>query len=216
MFYTDHEKRGIKPVMKLVILIAAILFSHTSSLHAANTKAKKLVVLGDSVTEGYGVSREKAYPAILQEKIGRKKWMVINSGISGSTSASAEGRVKWILKEKPDLLILALGANDGLRGLDPKSMEKNLESAIAACEKAGVKVILAGMRMPPNYGEKYTSDFSQVFGRLARKHELTFIPFLLAGVAGDPKLNLTDGIHPNEEGHKIVAETVYRAIKGFL
>lgn len=175
---------------------------------------KKIVIIGDSITEGYGVSHEQAYPALVQKKIeaSGKPWVVVNSGISGSTSASAPGRVTWHLKQKPDLIVLALGANDGLRGLPTKSMEDNLGKAIAACKKAGVKVLVAGMLMPPNYGVEYSRQFAAVFPHLAKKYEVGLIPFLLDKVGGNQSLNQTDGIHPNEKGHQIVAETVYQAI----
>ncbi len=179
---------------------------------------KHLIIIGDSITEGFGVSQSQAFPALLQKKIDKlnKNWMVVSSGISGSTTASAPSRVQWHTKQKPELIILALGANDGLRGTKVKVIEDNLTKALDLCRKAGVKVVLAGMRMPPNYGDDYTKEFEAVFLRVASKTGVPFIPFLLDKVAGDPKLNLEDGIHPNEKGHAIVAETVFKAIHRLL
>lgn len=185
---------------------------------AADAAAKKLVIIGDSVTEGYGVRREFAYPNLLQQKIdkAKKNWRVINSGISGSTSASASSRVTWHLKQKPDLMILALGANDGLRGTDVKAMETNLNAGLEIAKKAGVKIVLAGIRVPPNYGAAYSTAFDGVFKKVADKNGVLLIPFLLDKVGGDKSLNLEDGIHPNEKGHAIIAETVFKSIEKLL
>ncbi|MBX2995187.1 MAG: arylesterase [Bdellovibrionaceae bacterium] len=179
---------------------------------------KKLVILGDSLSEGYGVSREAAFPALLEKKIKAdgKDWTVINAGISGSTSASAVSRLKWQLKAKPDLIVVALGANDGLRGLKTEELEKNLSAAIEAIQKEKIPVILAGMMMPPNYTKDYADKFAAVYPRVAKKYKIKLIPFLLDKVAGETALNQADGIHPNEKGHVIVADTVYANIKGQL
>jgi acyl-CoA thioesterase-1 len=180
--------------------------------------SKRLLILGDSLTDGYGVAKASAYPALLEKKIqaSGKKWTVINAGISGSTSASAPSRLKWQLKNKPDLMILALGANDGLRGFDPKATEKNLAETIEMALKEKVTIILAGMLMPQNYGTAYQKQFEQIYINLANRYKLRRIPFLLEGVALDPKLNLPDGIHPNEKGHEVVANTVFNNIKDLL
>ncbi len=184
----------------------------------ALAEPKRLVILGDSLTEGYGVSKDKAYPHLLQAKIKKlgKNYMVINAGISGSTSASAGSRMTWQLKNKPNLIVLALGANDGLRGLPIAAMEGNLTKAIDLAKKAGVKIVLAGMQLPPNYGEVYVQDFAAAFGRVAEKTGVPLIPFILVGVGGITELNLTDGIHPNEKGHVIVADTVFNFIQKYL
>lgn len=198
-----------------LFLFLPLLF--LSSLALA--QPKKLVVLGDSLTEGYGVAKEQAFPAILEKKIhdgGKTEWTVVNAGVSGSTTASAIGRMKWIFKAKPDLLIIALGANDGLRGLKVEDSEKNLAKAIEYAQEQKVPVILGGLYMPPNYGKDYTEKFKKMYSTLAKKYKIPLIPFVLDKVAGDPKYNLADGIHPNEAGHKVVAETVYQEIKGQL
>lgn len=177
--------------------------------------SKKLVVIGDSLTEGYGVAKEKAWPALLEKKLieAKKNYQVVNSGVSGSTSASGPSRMSWQLKSKPDVIVLALGANDGLRGTSVKNLEDNLNKSIDLAKKAKVKVILAGMMMPPNYGESYAKDFAGAFKRVAKKHKVPLIPFLLEKVGGVAELNLTDGIHPNEKGHAVIAETVFKAIE---
>ena len=186
---------------------------------AAGPPAEKtLVVLGDSLTEGYGVSKESAYPALLEKKIksSAHTWKVVNSGVSGSTTASALSRVKWVLKSKPDLLIIGLGANDALRGLKVSESQKNLAIAIEYVQSQKVRVVLAGLYSPPNYGEKYAKEFRTMYQDLAQKYKLTLIPFLLEGVGGQSGLNLADGIHPNEKGHEVIADHVYKAIKDLL
>lgn len=197
--------------------ILSSIFS-ISLLGWATTPQNKLVILGDSLTEGLGVARSAAFPGHLEKKLqaAGKNWVVINAGISGATSASAPSRMRWQMKSKPHVVILALGANDGLRGLDLSSTEKNLGDAIAIAQKENVRVILAGMMLPPNYGAQYAKKFKEMYVHLGQKYKLVKIPFLLEGVAGDPKLNLPDGIHPNEKGHEIIAEHVYSAIKDLL
>ena len=180
---------------------------------------KTLVFLGDSLSEGYGVAKEAAYPAVLEKKLhdaGKKEWTVINAGVSGSTTASGISRMKWIFKSKPDVVLLALGANDGLRGLKVEESEKNLGEAIEYAQSQKVRVILGGLYMPPNYGKEYDDKFKKMYESLAKKYKLTFIPFILDKVAGNPKYNLADGIHPNEEGHKIIADNVFAVLKGAL
>jgi acyl-CoA thioesterase-1 len=199
--------------MRTLIITFLLLFSSLSFAQ------KKLIVLGDSITEGYGVSKEAAYPALLEKKLheaGKKEWSIINAGVSGSTTASGISRMKWLFKSKPDIVFLALGANDGLRGLKVEESQKNLATAIEYAQKEKVEVILGGLYMPPNYGADYTSKFKKMYEDLAKKYKLTFIPFILDKVAGNPKYNLADGIHPNEEGHKIIADTIFNALKGKL
>lgn len=176
-------------------------------------------MLGDSLTEGYGVKKENAYPALVEKKLhadGKTEWKVVNAGISGSTSASALSRVKWVSKSQPKILFLALGANDGLRGLPNSSTKKNLQAAIHYAKEQGIKVFLAGMMMPPNYGKEYTKSFEKIFPELAKAENIPLLPFLLQDVGGISKLNQTDGIHPNEAGHKIIATHVYDFLKDKL
>jgi len=179
------------------------------SLPAA-TPPRTVLALGDSLTEGYGVTKEQAYPALLETALTKKNLnvKVINAGISGSTSASGESRLKWQLKNKPDVMILALGANDGLRGLPVKAMQENLEKVISLAQQNHITVVLAGMKIPMNYGEDYRRSYEKVFSDLGKKPGVIFVPFLLEGVGGHPDLNISDGIHPNPKGHQIVAATL--------
>lgn len=187
-----------------------------SSFSFAN---KKLIILGDSLTEGFGVAKEAAYPAILEKKLhesGKKEWTVVNAGVSGSTTASAVTRMKWLFKSKPDAVLIVLGANDGLRGFKIEDTTKNLSDSIEYAKQQQVRVILGGIYLPPNYGKAYTEKFKNMFEVLAKKYNVPFIPFVLEKVAGNPKYNLSDGIHPNEEGHKIIAENIFQVLKGAL
>jgi acyl-CoA thioesterase-1 len=179
---------------------------------------KKLVFIGDSLTEGYGVDKDAAFPALIEAQLKSEKrdWSVVNAGISGSTSASAPARMKWVLKSHPDLIVLALGANDALRGLKVQETQKNLAQALELAKLEKVKVVVAGMLAPPNYGKQYTKEFAEIYPYLALQSGAKLLPFLLEGVAGHPDLNQTDGIHPNEKGHRIVATLVYNSIKEFL
>lgn len=182
----------------------------------------KWVMLGDSLTEGLGVSRDEAYPALLQRKLKEARdpklaaIEIVNAGLSGSTSASAPSRVKWILKGKPSGIVLALGANDGLRGLKPSETFKNLEDAIDLAQAAKVSVILLSMKMPTNYGKEYRAEFEAVFAKLAKKKKLPAPVFILEGVATKPELNQADGIHPNAQGHAVMAETVYQVLSSWI
>ena len=178
-------------------VILFILFSLTS------VYGKTIVFLGDSLTEGYQLAKEEAYPSLIENDLKLKKMdvKVINAGESGATSASGPKKIKWYLKSRPDVLVLALGANDGLRGLRLSETEKNLSLVIDMALEARVKVLLVGMKMPINYGEPYRTQFQDLFKKLAGKFKLELVPFLLEGVGGRPEMNLTDGIHPNPAGH---------------
>ncbi len=199
-----------------LLIFSTLIFSNS---FAQNSAQKKLIVLGDSISEGYGVAKEASYPVLLEKKLhdaGKKDWSIVNASVSGSTTASAISRMKWIFKSKPNSVFLALGANDGLRGLKVEESEKNLAAAIEYAQAEKVRVILGGLYMPPNYGKEYTDKFKKMYETLAKKYKLIFVPFILDKVAGNPKYNQADGIHPNEEGHKIIAETLFTALKGAL
>jgi len=170
--------------------------------------------LGDSLTEGYGVDPAAAFPAVLEKNLNSKGFAVsiANGGLSGSTSAGAVSRLKWHLRNKPKILILALGANDGLRGIQSAATEKNLAEVIAFAQGEHIQVLLAGMRLPPNYGDKYPDDFQKMYQTLARKYHLPLMGFLLEDVAARPELNQPDGIHPNEKGHRIIAKNIERYV----
>lgn len=192
-----------------------VIFLFFSSITFAQ---KKMIVLGDSLTEGYGVAQDAAYPLVLQKKLqgAGKSWTVVNAGVSGSTTASAISRLKWLIKNKPDLVLIVLGANDGLRGINPEASEKNLAAAIEFLQKEKIKVVLGGLYMPPNYGKDYTEKFKKIYSNLAKKYQIKLIPFILDKVAGDPKMNLADGIHPNEQGHKMIADHIFNSMKDEL
>jgi len=192
-----------------------------STVCPAQTALAQRVVLflGDSLTAGLGVEPEEAYPRLLGEMLaadGIIDVRIVNGGLSGSTSASALARLQWYDRIKPAVLFLALGANDGLRGLTLVEMEKNLTEVIAAARERGMSVILAGMELPPNYGDDYTGRFRQVYRDLAARYGLTLIPFLLEGVGGVAALNQADSIHPNAEGHRRIAGHVYPVLKHHL
>ncbi len=193
-----------------VFVVWFAIFGVTSHLFAGQG-TQKILFVGDSITAGMGVTPEQAYPALIQEMLkgkGRMDVTVINASISGSTTAGAWSRLNWYLKAEPSVLVLALGANDGLRGLSTREMAKNLARAIVLARENQVQVILAGMEIPPNYGADYASDFRRVFPDLAARYGIVLIPFLLKGVAGRSGLNQADGIHPNARGQRIIAETV--------
>lgn len=195
--------------MKRFFLIS-FLFLVFTPLFSAEAPVR-ILFLGDSLTAGLGVEPREAYPSLIQNMLEEKQMhhiIVTNGSISGSTTAGAVSRLKWFLRAKPDILVLALGANDGLRGLSLDEMDKNLDSTIVLAKENQIRVILAGMEIPPNYGPDYTKAFREVFPSLARRHQIEFIPFLLENVAGDPSLNQADGIHPNAQGHRIIAAHV--------
>jgi acyl-CoA thioesterase-1 len=179
-----------------------------------------LLVLGDSLTAGYGLDPSQAYPAQLQKKIDAAGLdvEVVNAGLSGETSAGGARRVNWLLRRRVDVLLLELGANDGLRGIPLDSTRKNLQHIID--ETRGryphAQVVIAGMLVPPNLGPDYSQRFRDLFRDLAEKNQATLIPFLLEGVAGKPELNQADGIHPTPDGHKLVAENVWKVIRPLL
>jgi acyl-CoA thioesterase-1 len=169
-----------------------------------------IVCMGDSLTEGLGVQESSAYPARLEGLLRQAgfRWRVVNAGISGETSSGALSRTDWVMTLDPDIVILETGANDGLRGIDPGLMEKNIDAIVGKFRGRGVTVVLAGMKMLLNLGPEYTREFEAVYTRVAGRHGLVFIPFFLEGVAADPALNQEDGIHPNADGYRVVAETV--------
>ncbi|MDA0203957.1 MAG: arylesterase [Acidobacteria bacterium] len=177
-----------------------------------------IVAFGDSLTAGLGLAPEDNYPSLLQNSLLEQgfPYRVINEGVSGDTSASALARVDTAASEHAELALIAIGANDGLRGLPIDEMEKNLREIVKRFAAAGSQVALAGMRIPPNMGPEYVQDFEAVFPRVAQDMEIPLLPFLLEGVAADPNLNQDDGIHPNEEGARMVAKLVADFVKPLL
>ncbi|MBI1845958.1 MAG: arylesterase [Candidatus Rokubacteria bacterium] len=199
-------------------LLAALVTPAAGPSAAAAVDARVIVALGDSLTAGLGVAPDDAWPALLQARLDREgyAWRVVNAGVSGDTSAGGVRRVDWVLRAHPSIVIVALGANDGLRGASVPALEANLTAIVERLKAAGVRVLLAGMRMPANYGDEYTRRFAAVFPAVARKTGVPLIPFLLEGVAAVPALNQPDGIHPNPAGQRRLAEHVWRYLRPLL
>ena len=201
-----------------------IATAKTTRLEAASAEqtnaSRNILFFGTSLTAGYGLDPSEAYPSIIQHKIDSLDlpYKVINGGLSGETSAAGKNRIDWLLKQPIHIFVLELGANDGLRGLSVTETSANLQAVIDKVKSRypDVKMVMAGMQMPPNMGAKYTSDFKAVFSSLAEKNKMTFVPFLLEGVGGVARLNQEDGIHPTAEGQKILAENVWNKLKGEL
>jgi len=184
------------------------------------TEQKNILFFGTSLTAGYGLDPTEAYPALIQNRIDslQMPYKVINGGLSGETSAGGKGRIDWLLKQRVDIFVLELGANDGLRGLPVSQTVKNLQAIIdrVKAKYPDAKMVLAGMQVPPNMGAKYAADFKNMFPDLAKKNQMALIPFLLDKVGGVPTLNQADGIHPTAEGDKILAENVWVVLKDLL
>jgi acyl-CoA thioesterase-1 len=191
-----------------------------SQNNASSTASKTILFFGNSLTAGYGLEPSQAFPALIQQKIDSAGWKynVINSGLSGETTAGGKNRIGWVLRQKVDVFVLELGGNDGLRGVELESTRQNLQAIIdtVRAKNPQVQIILAGMQIPPNMGPDYTSKFRTIFLELAQKNNLPIIPFLLEGVGGIARLNLPDGIHPTAEGHQIVAENVWKVLGPIL
>lgn len=179
-----------------------------------------ILFFGDSLTAGYGLDQGEAFPEIIQEKIDslNLNYKVVNAGLSGETTSGGKNRIDWVLKQNVDIFVLELGANDGLRGIPLQETRNNLQEIIDFVreENPEIKIILAGMQIPPNMGQDYTSGFRNIFPELAEKNEVELIPFLLEDVAGNPELNQTDGIHPTAEGQEILADNVWIVLKDML
>ena len=187
---------------------------------AGNEGEQVILFFGDSLTAGYGIELEEAFPALIQQRLDSLNlaYTVINSGLSGETTSGGVNRINWVINQKVDVFVLELGANDGLRGIPLDQTRSNLQAIIDYVKKKDpeTKIVLAGMQIPPNMGPEYTSEFRSIFPELAQKNQIPLIPFLLDGVAGIPELNLEDGIHPTPEGHKLVRENVWAVMKDVL
>ncbi len=183
-------------------------------------KAKTIVFYGNSLTAGYGVDPSESFPSLVQEKIDSLQlpYKVINAGVSGETTAGGKSRIDWILRQPVNIFVLELGGNDGLRGIPIAETSKNLQAIIDRVHEKypEARIILAGMQVPPNMGRNYASQFRAVFEQLAAKNNVVLIPFLLENVGGIASLNQGDGIHPNPQGHRIVAENVWKVLRGML
>lgn len=222
-------KKGSTIIAGIIILFSACTNNkkpaaseqtNTAKEPATVTEKKTIVFYGNSLTAGYGVSPSEAFPAIIQKKIDSLglPYNVVNAGVSGETSSGGKTRIDWILREPVDIFVLELGANDGLRGTPLSETKKNLQDIIDKVKEKypGSKLVFAGMEIPPNMGQAYTTEFRNIYIDLAAKNKMTLIPFLLEGVGGEPKLNQADGIHPTAEGHLIVAENVWKQLQKLL
>lgn len=201
-------------------ICSALVICSWLVLCAGAPVTKTVVILGDSITAGKGVDPSEAYPAIIQKKIDAKSWRfkVINAGQSGDTSAGGLTRLGWLLKNRIDVLVLELGANDGLRGLPVENTRKNLQAIIDRTRERypQAKIIIAGMKLPPNWGGDYGRHFEAMFSELAKKNKSALIPFVLEGVGGVRDLNLADAIHPTAEGHKLIAANVWKVLEPLM
>jgi acyl-CoA thioesterase-1 len=214
--FSGRLERQLAPVLLGMFLVALAL----ATAGADPIFPHKIVFLGDSLAAGLGVDPDEAFPALIQKRIEAAGWKdtVVNAGVSGDTSADGLGRIDWLLKQRIDVLVLELGGNDGLRGLPVTATQTNLQ---AICDRVKHKypqaeIIVAGMQMPPNMGDDYTSAFRNLYPDLAAANHAGLIPFLLAGVGGIPELNQPDHIHPNVAGHKIVADNVWKVLHPLL
>ena len=229
LFYICNMRKRSTIIVALIIILSGCTDNkkpaesdqnNTAKETATVTKNKTIVFYGNSLTAGYGVSPSEAFPAIIQKKIDSLglPYQVINAGVSGETSSGGKTRIDWILREPIDIFILELGANDGLRGTPLSETKKNLQDIIdkVKAKYPDTKLVFAGMEIPPNMGQAYTTEFRNIYIDLAAKNKMTLIPFLLEGVGGEPELNQADGIHPTAEGHLIVAENVWKQLEKLL
>jgi acyl-CoA thioesterase-1 len=195
--------------------------SVSTTVKTSAVKKKTIVFFGNSLTAGYGLDDPNlAFSGLIQKRIDSlgMNYKVINAGVSGETTSGGSSRIDWLLKQPLDVFVLELGGNDGLRGIPVSETRKNLQTILdkVKAKYPEAKLVLAGMQIPPNMGQKYASEFKAVYAEIADKNNITLIPFLLEGVGGNAKLNLPDGIHPTAEGHKILAENVWVRIKDLL
>jgi acyl-CoA thioesterase-1 len=216
---------SLAPGTALILSLRLVGGADATAAHSLNTGAtasqrKTIVVLGDSLAAGYGLDPSEAFPALLQKKLDEAGWnfSVVNAGQSGDTTAGGLRRIDWLLKRKLDVLVLELGGNDGLRGIAVEATRTNLQAIIDRTKQKypQVQIVVGGMQMPPNMGEVYTAAFQRIFPDLAKANEALLIPFILEGVGGKPELNLPDNIHPTAEGHKIVAENIWKILAPVL
>lgn len=200
-----------------VALTCLLLLAFTKGYAQVN---QTILFFGDSITAGYGLETEQAFPSLIQQKIDslNLNYTAVNAGLSGETTAGGLRRVDWILQQKVDVFVLELGGNDGLRGIDPENTKQNLQGIIDKVQEKypEAEIVLTGMQAPPNLGDIYTNEFRSIFYELAEQNDVIFMPFILEEVAGNPELNQPDGIHPTAKGHQIVADNLWDVIKPLL
>lgn len=232
MFQMLKSIKTISPVILLLVATTFFTFScnqkqetekkvtSTADKKPEKQKKKNILFYGNSLTAGYGLDEDESFPSLIQNKIDslNLNYRVINGGLSGETTASGLSRLDWFLEDRPEVFILELGGNDGLRGIPLAETRKNLNAIISSVSSRfpATKILLAGMQIPPNMGQEYAEEFRKMYAEIATKQEVEIIPFLLEGVAGNPDLNLPDGIHPTSEGQKIVARTVWKHLRPLL
>ncbi len=189
--------------MRSLVLLLVVVFAGAASVPGAT-----IAFLGDSLTAGYGLAQDEAYPALIGRRLAAEglDWQVVNAGESGDTTKGGRSRLDWMLRSRPQVVVVALGANDGLRGLEVARTEANLQAIIDRLHREQIQVVLCGMLLPRNFGPEYTQGFRQLFRDLAARNQVGFYPFLLDGVATRPDLNLADGVHPNAQGQAVIAE----------
>lgn len=217
------RRAGLKAVLQLLLVLGgALAFCRGSASQGSAAPTHTIVFFGDSLTAGRGLENpdREAYPALIERRIRAQRlpWRVMNAGLSGETTAAGLRRVDWVLRQPFDIFFLALGGNDGLRGIDPGVTQKNIEEIIARvrARNPDARIVIAGMDMPPGMGEDYVTRFHAIFPAVARATHAILLPFLLEGVAGRPDLNQPDGIHPTAAGHRIIAENVWKTIAPLL
>lgn len=220
IFHSKHFiARAQSARLRLVALLVLGLVP-LAGAHAAAPAAKTVLVLGDSIAAGYGIEPSQAFPALIQKKIDAKGWpfKIVSAAQSGDTSAGGLGRIDWLLKNRIDVLVLELGANDGLRGVPAEVTQTNLQAIIDRTKEKypDAKIVVTGMRVPGNMGRDYSRQFAAIFSDLAKKNDAALVPFVLEGVAGMRELNLADGIHPTAKGHEIVAQNVWKVLEPVL
>ena len=231
-FYNTNTMLKLKPYISIILCLIMASCGSTenadkTSTDTAATKVsakpelmKTILFFGNSLTAGYGLEPEQAFPALIQNKIDSLdlSYKVINAGLSGETSAGGSSRINWLLKQQIDIFVLELGANDGLRGIPPTETEKNLQNIVdqVKAKYPEVKLVMAGMQVPPNMGGAYAAEFEQIFRKLAKKNNMTLVPFLLDKVGGVRELNQSDGVHPTAIGQKILALNVWEKLEGIL
>jgi acyl-CoA thioesterase-1 len=205
------------PVRFLLLPIILIAFLAAPATAEAG-EAPVILALGDSLTAGYGLATEKDFPSQLEAALARNgvAARVLNAGVSGDTSAGGLARLDWLLADMPDMVIVELGANDGLRGLDPAVTRRNLDAIVTRIRAAGAVIVLTGMRAPPNLGSEYGASFAALYTDLAEKHGVAYYPFFLEGVAANPALNQEDGIHPTAEGIAVIVENILPVVTDAL
>lgn len=224
-----NKKKVSVIIVSIILLLSACTNNEKPAGNSQNntvkdsttvSKKKTIVFFGNSLTAGYGLSPSQAFPAIIQKKIDSLglPYQVINAGVSGETSSGGKTRIDWILRQPIDIFVLELGANDGLRGIPLSETKKSLQAIIdkVKAKNPGTKLLFAGMQIPPNMGQTYTTEFRNIYTELAEKNAMTLIPFLLEGVGGETSLNQEDGIHPTAEGHRIVANNLWKQLEKSL